>query len=59
MILNGKPYFKEAYLKAASQRTLQKIALAIIKIHEPRIGGHDFNKNDLLIIDNKLSRRFK
>lgn len=59
MILNGKPYFKLAYLKAAERRTLQKIALAIHKIKEPRIEGHDFNKDDLPYIDNRLSRRFK
>lgn len=59
MILDGKKYFKLAYLKAANKQKLSKLALAILKVHEVRMGGHDFTKDDLPYIDNKLNRRFR
>lgn len=56
MVIDGTKYFKLAYLKAAQKQKLGRLAYSILKLHEIRMGGHDFTKDDLPYIETKLKQ---
>jgi len=59
MILDGRKYFKLAYLKALTRGELSILRRNLKYYENVTQHGHKFNDKDLQYIETKLNRRFK
>ena len=59
MILNGKPYFKLAYIKALTRDEMSMLRRKLKYYGTVNCDGHKFNEKDLNYIEMKLNRRLK
>lgn len=59
MVLDGRRYFKLAYLKAITRGELSILRRKLKYYETVKEAGHVFNETDLSYIEEKLNRRFR